>query len=481
MNRSIALLVTVQLCLFLSCSDSPDQVPFAERTLEVAPAAYDLVFVVDFDESRIEGTGLLTVRNTTDRSVRHIPLLLYRMMKVTEVKDVDRGPLGFTQRIIPFEDWEQLHVNYVEVEMPPLGAGKEMTISIAWEGYLHGYTEAMRYVGDHIDPAYTTLREETKSYPVVGYPSWRAAASAGMPDFDVELRVTVPDTLVVAYGGELLGIERADGNATFHYRNFKPTWRIDIAIAPYGIVEEDGLKVFYFAEDRAGSRTVASAFLRAVNQYTEWFGPLHDFGGYAIIEVPTGYGSQADVNYIMLQAAAFQNPEELTQLYHEASHLWNVDLTDSPSPRWDEGLAMFHQQLLIDVFAGHESLSDVEELATRIRDRLKTRFENDQRLGQIPPIDYGEEDVTDLSYRVGMLMFGVLHHLVGQDALNELVGGFYQEHHADGASTADFVARAKDLISIDLDRFFEDWLYGTGYTRYLDGDLTLAEIADTYR
>jgi len=477
----VTALIVLSPILNLGCSEPPDRVPFTERTLDVAPVAYDLDFEVDYDEQQIRGTGQLTVRNTADHPVNQIPLLLYRMMKVTSLTTLDGSPLSFTQQIFPFDDWEQLHVNYVEVETASLGPGEEETLSIAWEGWLHGYTEAMRYVHDHINPEYTAVREETKPYPVVGYPSWRATKLAGLPDFDVELRVTVPDSLVVAYGGELQGITRADGKATYHYRNSRPAWRIDIAIAPYEIMERDGLKLFHFAEDRVRAETVAGGFLRAMDQYTEWFGPLHGFGGYAIIEVPTGYGSQADVNNILLQASAFQNTDELTQLYHEGSHLWNVELTDRPSPRWDEGMAMFLQVLLVDVFAGDESLSAVEGLAGRMRSRLSRQFENEPRLGEIPPVEYGKEDVTDLSYRVGMLMFGVLHQLIGQEGLNQLVGGFYQEHHGGGASTADFVALANSVAPLDLDRFFQDWLYGTGYTRFLDGDLTLAQIADSYR
>jgi len=481
MNDTVEAASLLPLLLLIGCSSVPDSVPYAERTLEVVPVAYDLAIEVDYQESKIRGTGQLTVRNTSDHSVEHIPVLLYRMMKVTDLRDHYGNPLVFTQKIVPYEDWEQLQVDYVEVETPSFDAGEETTISIAWEGYLHGYTEAMRYVQDHIDPVYTTLREETKSYPVVSYPSWQAFTLAGMPDFDVELRVTVPDTLIVAYGGELLDVDRADGRVTYHYRSLKPSWRIDIAIAPYEIMERQGLKLFYFSDDRMRAETIADAFLRAMDQYANWFGPLHDFGGYAIIEVPTGYGSQAAVSNMMLQAAAFQNPEELTQLYHEASHLWNVKLTDMPSPRWDEGLAMFLQQLLLDVSAGDQNLSAVEGLAGRLRARLVTQFENEPRLGEIAPIEYGNEDVTDLSYRVGMLMFGVLYHLIGQEGLNTLVGGFYQERHDAGASTQDFVARAKGVSPVNLDRFFEDWLYGTGYTRFLHGHFNLAQIADTYR
>lgn len=480
-NQILASAAALSVCLLAGCSPASEQIPFTERSVDVAPVAYDLAIEVDYDEPKIRGAGQLTVRNTSDRSVRRVPLLLYRMMKVTALTTPDGTPLRFTERILPYTDWEQLQVNYVDVETPAIDPGAEMTLAIAWEGFLHGYTEAMRYVRDHIDPAYTTVREETKSYPVVGYPSWRATTAAGLPDFDVEVRVTVPDSLVVGFGGQLLGVDQANGTATYHYRTRRPVWRIDIAIAPYEVMERDGLTVFHFPADRDGAATVADGFLRAMDQYTDWFGPLHEFGGYAIIEVPTGYGSQAATNDILLQASAFEHPDDLTQLYHEASHLWNVELSDRPSPRWDEGMAMFLQQLLVDVFAGDERLSAVEGLAVRTRDRLRSQFEHQPRLATIPPIAYGQEDVTDLSYRVGMLMFGVLYDLIGQEGFNQLVGGFYQEHPAGGASTADFVARANRVALLNLDPFFEDWLYGTGYTRFLDGDLTLTQMADSYR
>ncbi len=122
--------------------------------MDVAPVSYALDFDVDCDEQRVNGSGQLTVRNKSDHAVRHIPLLLYRMMKVTEVTTLDGTSLQFSQQIFPFDDWEQLHVDYVEVTTPSLEPEEELTLSLTWEGWLQGYTEAMRYVQDHIDPEY---------------------------------------------------------------------------------------------------------------------------------------------------------------------------------------------------------------------------------------------------------------------------------------------------------------------------------------
>ena len=79
-----------------------------------------------------------------------------------------------------------------------------------------------------------------------------------------------------------------------------------------------------------------------------------------MIEVPDGWGSQADVTCILQTAAAFRDPARLVEVYHEVSHLWNVPATDLPSPRWDEGLATFLQFRMADERDGTTRLWDLQ-------------------------------------------------------------------------------------------------------------------------
>ncbi len=105
MQRFVLTAATIfPISLLVGCSAAPDRVPFTERTVEVAPVAYDFDIDVDYDEQLIRGTGQLTVRNTTHHAVRHVPLLLYRMMKVTALTALDGSPVCFTQQIFPFDD-----------------------------------------------------------------------------------------------------------------------------------------------------------------------------------------------------------------------------------------------------------------------------------------------------------------------------------------------------------------------------------------
>ena len=95
--------------------------------------------------------------------------------------------------------------------------------------------------------------------------------------------------------------------------------------------------------------------------------------------------------------------------------------------------------------------------------------------------DYGRENMTDLSYSVGMLMFAVIYNLVGPDEFNQVVGGFYQQHHTGGASTAQFADHANEVTGAELEPVFRDWLFTTDYRRFIDSEMTLTEIADSYR
>lgn len=481
MQRRLGYLATATL-LLVACDAPTEELRFGGRSLQLEATSYDLDIEVDYQSLQVRGTGRITVGNVSETPADHVPLLLYRLMRADRVADSTGNPLRYSQRVLAFEDWDILQANYVEVELDaPVAPGGEQTLLVDWTGYLFGYPEAMLYVQENIDREFTILRPDASAYPKIGYPSDSVNDLAGLGEFDYTIRVTVPDELVVANGGELVRVTRNDGKVLYEYSNIKPAWRIDIAIAPYEILERAGLKVFYFPGDESGAARVASAFGRATATFTGWFGALPDSRGFTVIEIPSGFGSQADVTSILQEAEAFRDPARMYELYHEASHLWNVDPTDPPSPRWNEGLAVFLQWLLVDLYAADESPSELEREARQVSVGLTQIFSEEPHSAQIAPIDYGREGVTWLSYRVGMLMFGVLYELVGPEDFHRTIGGFFQDHHRTGASTDQFVAYAKQVADLDLGPFFQDWMYSTGYVRFLESGASLREIAESYR
>jgi hypothetical protein len=425
------------------------------------PERYELDLTVDLDRASLDASIRLSVLNDSSESVTEIPLLLNRLLRVDRVAP----PLDFSQAVVPMEDFAAQIVNHVRIRLPDsLPPGDRTTLEIAYSGSLGDYVDTgMLYIRDRIDPAFTILRPDAFAYPVIGPPSRAALRAAGLPEFDWAARVTVPASHRVACGGESLGREVEGDRAVHAYRSLRPSWRMDFTVADYHTIRSDDLAVHHFPEDGTGAARVLRAMEDAFRIYTEWFGPLRESPPFTVIEIPDGWGSQADVTCILQTAAAFADPARLVEVYHEVSHLWNVPPLDSPSPRINEGLAMFLQYLVADALDG---TARREKAGAKTVARVRERAEEDPAIRAIPMARYGVEGRTDLSYHVGMLMFDALFRTVGEMAFRQIIGGFYREHGEAGAGTDDFARFANRIAGGHLEAFFESWIFTTAW---LDG------------
>ena len=476
----------------------------APTAIQLVPLHYDLDVAIDFETERLKATARLTVRNVSDRPATAVPLLLYRLLSAQSAEGGAGEPLAVRQEVRGLADWPQLQVTALDVTLrEPLAPGGETTVALRYAGHLLGYVETgMRYVQDRIDPEFAIIRPDAFAYPVVSTPCFAAYRGAGTPEFSYRARITVPVSHAVANGGRLVAREVSDGSATFVYESVVPSWRMDFAVARYGVLESDarygvlesdphrgaaagnggsGDRVFYLPGDSAGAARVLRAMQRSRELFTRWFGPLETdppIGGLTVIEIPDGWGSQKDRRTIIQAAAAFRDSTRLDEVYHEVSHFWNVPPTDLPSPRWNEGLASYVEERAVETL---EERSVLDERVTLTIEQLREQLDTRPELGRVPLIDYGREDMTGYSYRVGMLLFGVLEELVGPEAFGEAIGGFYREYYETGGSTDDFVVYADRVTAADLSDFFEDWVYSTGWADRVRTRGSLEELAAPYR
>jgi len=353
---------------------------------------------------------------------------------------------------------------------------------IRYQGPLLGYFEVMRYVKDHIDKGYTVLREDCRTFPEVGIPSWKANRGKVLQSFDYTASITVPDSLVVANGGELTAKTESDGKVTYTYQSLEPSWRMDFTIADYEILEDktEKIRIFCFPQDKTGAQSLLGSLLKAMELYTGWFGPLKVFSGLTVIEIPEGYGSQTDVTTILQEESAFKSTDSHYGFYHELSHLWNVKSRDELYPRFEsEGLAMFLQHLVQEKL---EDKPDAAEMAVNaMRDRLRKNFTQHPEWTDVPMIDYGTENITDLSYRKGQIFFYILYELMGEELFLETMGSFYQKYFDSGATAQEFVDHVKNCSPMNLDVLFEEWIFGAKSSELILSETSIAEIIERYR
>lgn len=319
---------------------------------------YDLSMRLDLEQSgpyaplnTLSATARITFVNTNESPVTRVPAILYRLLNVEAVRNGKAQPLDFSQRLDSLEGWDLYQAKVITIDLDrPLLTGDTTTIEIDYAGPMVGLRESgMLYVQDSLDPAFTIIRAESASYPLIAEAtreSFRYRTATGRDVFDQIISITVPETLVVASGLELEEVKTQDQWTTWVYRSPQPDFHIMLPVAPYEVIETAAARIYFFPEDRDGAQRVANGISDAMALFEDWFGALNDHSSFAVVEIPEWYGSQALRSTVIQDARAFRDAGAMAELYHEISHFWNVtDPAPAPS-RWDEGLAMYLQEIV---------------------------------------------------------------------------------------------------------------------------------------
>jgi len=438
-----------------------------------------LNLTVDYSRRMLGGEATLTLRNTSGHPVREVSLLLGRLMDVSRVTGSERTNLSFTQRVERFSDDLSYQVNHLTVRPTrPVAPRDSVILTVGYQGVLVGYTETgSLYIKDHVSPEFTIIREDALAFPVAGVPVGTANRATARGLFPFEAKITAPLNQVVAMGGVRIAAERHDSLITWHYRSIDPVPFLNIVVAPYRVMEIAGARIFHFAEDSSGAAQVATAITGAVARFTRWFGPLHRTPSLTVMEIPDGYGSQASLASGIIQTAdAFRARTELRQLYHELSHLWNTIDRDSPSPRWNEGLASFLEYRLA---AELDGWNDWEGLLTRRVTSLLRRCLPPARCDTVPLARYGEAGMTDFSYGAGLLLFFALDKVLGPETFNRAYRDYLQAH-PNGGSTEELAAAFRSSGTA-AEPILQEWLFTPRWHARLAAGETVLQIMEGYR
>ncbi len=457
-----------------------------QRGLGIHTLKRTLLLKPDYEVGALEGSSVLTILNSSQEPISRIPLIMYHMLQITSAYTSEDKSLDFNQHIVPMKGHEKMLVNCVDITLKkPLSPGATLTLQTRYSGKLAGYEDTGRsYVKDHVNKDFTIIRPDCLAYPIVSPPSMEDLVRSFYQDFrkgwDYSLEVTVPEDLVVANGGKLLGKVSQNGMVTYHYRNIKPAWRIDICIARYGVLQDEktSLRVIYLPDHEEEAHTVLRAISRSMQFFSESFESLPEFIGFTVIEVPDGYGSQTDVTCILQEAETFKG--NLHRLYHEVSHLWNPPELDEHNSRFlTEGLACFLEYLLEEKLDNKPG--SLQKGLARSRERFRRQCRQDPKYRDTPIVHYGKYDCTDASYTKGMIAFWILYRLVGEQVFLDIYRNFHIEYRKGGATLEDFIRHVKKSSEKDFARFFDEWIYGIKSSSYLlDKQIPLESILHLY-
>jgi hypothetical protein len=460
------------LLLIAACSALP---AFPSAT------GYTLSYTVFPHDGRYSAVVSLRLRNSTGAPCTEIPLILYRLCTVSRV-DLGGRETPFNQEIVPLQDDSIVQVRHVTVRPEhPVAPGDTLTCVVSYAGSIFGYPEAMEYTKEHIGDDYSLFRPDVFAYPVCAEPSFSSIFTAMNSKFSYDAEITVPDSFVVACGGEPEGTTPGPGTLAYRFRSRIPAGRIDIAVAHFTVESDDTLRcrVYALPGDESGARRVMKAAGDAIRYYTAKFGYPGRGNGYTVIEIPEGWGSQAGELYFLQEAPAFRDSNRLGEVYHEVGHSWNA-MPDPSVQRcryFDEAFASYFEAMALGEFRGPAAMA---ARMKRYREKFDGYAAHDSVVFSTPISRYGEKEIGQHSYTKGAWSLHVLHTILGDEAFARVVTAVLSEYRDTPVDFRKFKATAESVSRRNLKRFFDEWIDGSESSQLMAGPMTVEQIAERY-
>ncbi len=469
----LRIMVIVVAALFPSRGGIAQQ---NQPTPNIAMSAYQLDVTLDFSKGGEEypflnemvGRARLTFLNRGDQALTKIPVLLNRLMTVTEARDAEGNNLVSDSTLVGIQGWESFQVNHTQVRLAkPLEPSQSMTLDITYGGQMAASRESgMAYVQETLDPAFSIFRIETFAYPVINLPDAQGKSPLAMSSaFSQRITINMPEGHDIATGGSRLLDKVQHGRRTVTVEITTPSDVMVFAVAPYQTIQVEDVQFYFFQSDQEGAQRLSTAAGEALELLADWFGPRQSSPeGIAFVEIPPGYGSQAIFPTIIQTAAAYRDPARTFEMFHEVAHLWNVRDLDTPSPRWNEGLSTFLQYLVDDRLREPGAYESGTEATFQTAKRLVGDDANCVGIRE-----FGDSTVMrGQSYILGGLFFSRLYNRFGADFI-EAYGAFYQSYKAQGATSRELTDFLEQRLGTEAARETRTWFDSCDYLDQIRG------------
>jgi aminopeptidase N len=289
-----------------------------------------------------------------------------------------------------------------------------------------------------------------------GSPAWYPVNDSPHDKATYCFRVTVPEGLTVMANGVLESSTTSGGKTTWAWNETDP-------MAPYlatstigkfdlTISEIDGIPSYLAIDPQLPKGNVFRLMPDMVRFYVSKYGPypLNAVGGIADSAKNVGYSLETQTKPIYDRM-----PDELT-VAHELSHMWfgdAVTLTQWPDIWLHEGFATFSEWIWSE-YTGNKT-------AQKYFDNLYNTPPQDVAFWTPPPGNPGTPAFLfngTIYYRGGMTL-QALRVKIGDFAFFNLLRTWVAQNKYGNVTTPQFIALAEQISGVDLDRFFDVWLY----------------------
>ncbi|HPM32223.1 MAG TPA: M1 family metallopeptidase [Chryseolinea sp.] len=289
-----------------------------------------------------------------------------------------------------------------------------------------------------------------------------------------EFIVTAPAQYQVVSNG--LKVEEsyvANGNRMTHWKQSIPiaSWLYVLGVARFAVQYVDefdhkSIETWVYPQDREkGFYDFAEPTKKVLQFYSDFVGPF-SYEKLANIQsnsVSGGMEAASAILYSETSVVGDRNERWRNVVIHEIAHQWFGNaVTESD---WDdvwlsEGFATYFTLLFIEHEYGHDAF--MKELANskkRVDDfslknpNYRIIHDNLKDMSQV---------TSSQTYQKGSWTLHMLRGVVGNDNFWKGIKAYYTKYQNRNATTADFIKEMELASSMDLQNFFDQWLYKSG-------------------
>ncbi|MCB0284657.1 MAG: T9SS type A sorting domain-containing protein [Calditrichaeota bacterium] len=290
----------------------------------------------------------------------------------------------------------------------------------------------------------------------------------------MDITYIVPEGMTATSNGILVSETTANGRSTFHWKVSYPmaTYLVSIAAYEYARYDDeyisaagDTLPIMFFVAPQNLNNSKETFMY--VNDMIAGFSNL--FGEYPFMREKYGHVEASISGGMEHQTLTTLGPIQFNQgfyglglISHELAHMWWGDMITCASFQdiWlNEGFATYSEALIQEVFYGKEAY------------HAQMEFEEYYGAGTI-----FVEDTTDsnrifngyLSYSKGAYFLHMLRGVVGDSTFFDILKAWYNNPKTkySSAYTADFINVCEEVSGLNLEKFFDQWIYGQYYPVY---------------
>ncbi|MBI3663466.1 MAG: HEAT repeat domain-containing protein [Acidobacteria bacterium] len=359
----------------------------------------------------------------------------------------------------------------------PARAGEKLTVQIRYEGRPKKgiyFVLPDKYYPDQPKQVWTQGESEDTRYyiPIYDYPNDLTAT---------EMILTVPANWTTVSNGKLLSVkDEAGGMKTWSWKQSAPhaTYLISIVAGEFDEGKEmwRGIPVIYYAPKGRGER-IPGTFVHTTKMldfFSDKLGVKYPWDKYAQTTVDdfivggmenTSATTNTSASLVHPQLANEdpQNSDDL--IAHEMAHQWFGDLLtckDWANLWLNEGFATYFESLW------EESYYGADEFSYSLW-RSRNGWMQDARLFGVPIITRNFSDSVEYGgniYTKGGWVLHMLRRDLGDAGFYRAMKHYLEKYRHQNVVTADLTQAIEEATGRNVDRFFDQWVYGAGAPKF---------------